>query len=100
MQKALVREGCSDWFAPCGIVVRRHLNVDVLEDLARSDAEHAIGGFDQVIALASAVLTAKMIDEAEAGGELLGVDQKTSAIHLPSNSFHGALTLILFSVVR
>ena len=46
----------------------------------------------------TAVLASKMIDEAEAGGELLGVDQKTSAVRLPSNSFHGAVTLFLFVV--
>jgi len=43
-----------------------HRDVDVFEDLFGSDAQDAIAGFDEVIAFAAAVLTAKMIDEAEA----------------------------------
>lgn len=57
-----------------GRVAPRHGDVDILEDLARSDAEDAIGRLDQIVSFASAVLASEMIDEAEAGTELLGVD--------------------------
>jgi hypothetical protein len=71
-----------------GFIARRfvaqgHGDVDVLEDAARGDAENTVGGFDEVVAFASAMLAAEMIDEAEAGTELFGFDQETRAICLP-----------------
>jgi hypothetical protein len=54
--------------------------IDVFEDLTGSDAKNAVGGFDQIVALASGVLTAEDVGEGEAGGELLGFDQKPGAI--------------------
>ncbi|SPE28479.1 hypothetical protein SBA2_40042 [Acidobacteriia bacterium SbA2] len=60
-----------------------HGDVDVLEDAARGDAEHAVGRFDEIVALASAVLAAEMVDEAETGTELLGFDEEACAVCLP-----------------
>ena len=51
-----------------------HRDVYVFKDLARSDAQDAVTGFDKVVALASAVLAAEVIGEAEAGTELFGAD--------------------------
>ena len=51
-----------------------HGDVDVLEDAAWGDAEDTVGGFDEVVAFASAMLAAEMIDEAEAGTELFSFD--------------------------
>lgn len=58
-------------------------DVDVLEDLPGRDAQHTVGGFDEVVALAAGVLTAESVGEGEAGGELFGCDQKASAIGNP-----------------
>jgi len=62
---------------------QRHGNVNVLEDLAGSDAHDAVGRFDEVVAFASGVLATERIDEAEAGTELLGLHQEASAVRLP-----------------
>lgn len=43
-----------------------HRDVNVFENLFGSDAQDAIAGFDEVITFASAMLAAKVIDEAEA----------------------------------
>lgn len=51
-----------------------HLNIDVLEDMARGDAENAFVGFDEVVTFSSAMLAAEVIGEAERGSELLGLD--------------------------
>jgi len=68
--------------------IRLEWDIDILEDLARGDAENAVGGFDEVVALAAGVLTAEGVGEGEAGGELLGLDQKASAIGCPWSCFH------------
>ena len=60
-----------------------HGNINVLEDATRGDAEDAIAGFHQVVASATAVLAAEVIGEAEAGVELLGLDQESSAVRFP-----------------
>jgi hypothetical protein len=49
-------------------------DVDVLEDPLGSDAENAVARFDQVVALASGVLTAEKVGEGEAVGELFAFD--------------------------
>lgn len=54
--------------------VEHHGDVDVFKDLARGDADDAVGGFDEVVALASGVLAAERVDKAEAGVELFGFD--------------------------
>jgi hypothetical protein len=67
-----------------GVLFRRaHGHVDVFEDAARGDAEYAVGGFDEVVAFATAMLAAEMVDEGEVGAELFGLDQEASAIRLP-----------------
>jgi len=58
-------------------------HVDVFEDLAGGDAKNSVGGFDEVVAFASGVLTAESVGEGEAGGQLLGFDQKASAVGGP-----------------
>ena len=63
--------------------VLQHGDIDILKDLARSDAENAVERFDQVVALAATVLASEMVGEAETGAELLGFDQEPSAIRLP-----------------
>ena len=62
---------------------QRHWDVNILEDLARRNAEHAVGRFDEVVAFPSTMLAAEVVDEAESGIELLGVDQKAGAVRLP-----------------
>jgi hypothetical protein len=57
--------------------------VYILENLARRNAENAIGRLNEVIAFASGVLAAQRVGEAEAGGELFGLDEKTSAVRDP-----------------
>ena len=57
-----------------GFVAQGHGDVDVLEDAAGGDAEDAVGGFDEVVAFASAMLAAEVVDETEAGTELFGFD--------------------------
>ena len=82
---------CIHVFIESGMVGGRHAvrqvvhhgNVDVLEDAAGGDAEDAVGGFDEVVTFASAVLAAEMIDEAERGAELFGFDEETGAVRLP-----------------
>jgi hypothetical protein len=51
-----------------------HQHVDIFEYFARSDADDAIGRFDEVVAFASAMLAAEVIDETERRVELLGFD--------------------------
>ena len=74
------------------VVGEGHGNVDVLKNLARCDADDAVGRFDKVIALASGMLAAEMVDEAKSGTELLGFDQEASAVRLPIPWFHVART--------
>ena len=69
----------------------RHENVDVLEDAARSDAKNALGRFDEVVSFTPTVFPSEVIDEAEAGAELLGFDEEASAIRFPFHRFHSAV---------
>lgn len=74
--------------------------IDVLEDLARRDAQNAVGGFDQVVALASGVLSPENVGEGEAGGELFGFDQKAGAVGDPWVwCFHARLGSVPSSVL-
>jgi hypothetical protein len=45
--------------------IHGHRHVDVLEDLARGDADDAFGGFDEIVAFAAGVLASEGVDEAE-----------------------------------
>src|SRR4029077_7357146 len=95
--KSLKRSAVELWFADCGFFDRRfydrgfarglatqgHGDVDVFEDAARGDADDAVGGFDEVVAFASAVLAAELVGETERGTELLGLDQEACAVVLP-----------------
>ena len=72
-------------------------DVDILEDLARGDAENTIGGLDQIVALASGVLTAEDVGEGEAGGELFCFDQETGAVGDPwIGCFHECRPVFVF----
>lgn len=73
-------------FPPLG-----HRYVNVLKDLARSNAEDSFGRFDQIIALVPAMLATEMIGEAESVVEFPGFDQEAGAISLPFQRFHGAV---------
>ena len=64
-------------------LVRGHQDIDVFEDTARSDAEDAVEGFDEVVAFAAGMLAAEMVDEGETGSELFGFYEKTRAVRLP-----------------
>ncbi len=66
-----------------GSFAREQGDINVLEDLPRRDAKNAVGRFDEVVALAAGVLTAEHVGEGEAGCELFGFDQKTSAVSDP-----------------
>ena len=55
-------------------LAKRHGDINVLEDASRSDAENSVGGFNEVVAFASTVLAAEMVDEGEAAAELFGFD--------------------------
>ena len=57
-----------------------HRNIDVLEDASWGDAKDAVGRFDEVVAFASGVLAAEVVDEAEAGTELFGFDEEAGAV--------------------
>src|ERR1700687_4645077 len=61
-------------FAVAGLRRERHRDVDGLEDAARSDAEHTVRRFDEVVPFAAEVLTAEVVDKTKTGIELLGVD--------------------------
>jgi len=66
-----------------GIWRSAHGNVNVLENLSRGDAQNSVAGLNQVIALASAVLSAEMVGEAEVRAELFGFDKKAGAVGFP-----------------
>jgi len=51
-----------------------HGNVDVFENLPRSNAENSVDGLDQIIALSPAVLPSEVIGEAKVRAELFGLD--------------------------
>jgi hypothetical protein len=55
-------------------LTKRHGDINVLEDAARGDAENSVGRFNEVVAFASGVLAAEMVDEGEAAAELFGFD--------------------------
>ena len=70
--------------------VALHGDVNVFEDLTRSDADNAIGRFDKIVTLAAAVLAAQRVNKAETGVELFCFDQKACAVSLPLLDSHGA----------
>ena len=77
---------------------RQQGDINVLENLARGDAEHTVGSLDQIVAFATGVLTAEYVGECEAGGELLGFDQKTGAVSDPwIHCFHEWLASLSFN---
>ena len=62
-----------DWLSGRALDVG-HGNVDILEDLARSDCDYAVGRLNEIVTFLTAVLAAEMVDEAKTGVELLGID--------------------------
>jgi hypothetical protein len=62
---------------------RTHHNVDILEDLARSDAAGAVRGLDQVVTRLATMFATKLVDERERLSELFGFDQEAGAIDFP-----------------
>jgi len=58
-------------------------DINILEDLTGSDAENAVGGFDEIVALRAAVLTAENVGEGEAGSESFGFYHEAGAIRDP-----------------
>jgi hypothetical protein len=76
--------GFSEWrFGSARFVLHGHRNVNVLEDAARGDADDAVGRFNEVVAFATAMLAAEMVDKTESGIELFGIDQEACAVGLP-----------------
>ena len=73
------------------LAVGDHGDVDILEDLAGRDADDAVAGLDEVVALAAAMMAAERVDKAETGIKLFGFDQKASTVGDPfGGRFHGA----------
>ena len=66
-----------------------HADVNVFEDLARGDAQNAIGRFHEVIALTAGVLATERVREAETETELFSFDEKSGAIGFPLGGLHG-----------
>lgn len=58
-------------------------DVNILENLSWGNPENAVGGFDEIVALAAGVLPAKCVGEGEAGRELFGLDEEAGAIGCP-----------------
>lgn len=58
-------------------------DIDVLKDLARSDPTGSVRRQDEVIPFLAGVFPADAVDESERFLELLGADQKASAIGCP-----------------
>jgi len=78
------REGGGNLASLCNVArTGQQGYVDVFENLTGSDAENAVGGFDEIVALAAGVQAAERIGEVEAGGKLLGFDQEAGAIGNP-----------------
>jgi hypothetical protein len=90
------RRRCRERFSQ----VRKQGYVDIFEDLPGCDAENTIGGFDEVVAFATGVLTAENVGEGETGGELLGFDQKAGAVGDPWGCFHVLTRSSLLSMVN
>ena len=65
-----------------------HGHVNIFEDAARSDAEDAVRGLDEIVAFASAVLAAEMVDEGKSGGDLFRLNQKAGPVGFPLFQFH------------
>jgi hypothetical protein len=68
-----------------------HYHVNVFEDVARGDAEDAVKRFDEVVAFASGVLAAERVGKAEIATELFCLNEKSGAIGLPLDGFHGLI---------
>jgi len=66
-------------------------DVDIFKNLPGRDADDAVGGFDEVVSLAATVLASEIVDEAESGTELLGLDQEARAVRFPFLRFHSAM---------
>ena|SRR5215831_9722564 len=62
---------------------RAHGDVNVLENLSGGDAQNSVAGLNQVVALASAMLSAEMVGEAEVRAELFGFDKEAGAVGFP-----------------
>jgi hypothetical protein len=62
---------------------RTHNHVDILEDLARSDAATAVGGLDQVVTRLATVFATERVDKREGLSELFCLDQEAGAIDVP-----------------
>jgi hypothetical protein len=60
---------------------KRHVNV--LEDMTGGNAQNALAGFYEIVALAAGVLTVERVGEGEVGSELFGFDEKAGAIGDP-----------------
>jgi hypothetical protein len=76
--------GFSEWrFGSARFVLHGYRNVNVLEDAARGDADDAVRRFNEVVAFATAMLAAEMVDKTESGIELFGIDQEACAVGLP-----------------
>ena len=63
--------------------IRAHHYIDVLENLAGSDAAAAVRGLDQVVTRLAAVFATECVDEGEGLSELFCFDQEAGAIDVP-----------------
>jgi len=62
---------------------RTHQDIDILEDLTRSDTATAVGRLDQVVTRLATMFATERVDKREGLGELFCLDQETGAIDVP-----------------
>jgi len=74
--------------------VGRECDVDVFKNAAWGDAEHAVGGFHEIVALGTGVVAAQIVGEREIGGELFGFDEEARAICDPGARWSHTVLLI------
>lgn len=61
--------------------MQRHINI--LEEMPRSDASHAIGGLHQIVPGLAGMFTAEPVGEDEGSGKLTGVHNEARAVGGP-----------------
>lgn len=71
-------------------------DIDVLENVAWGDGDHAVG-FDEVVAALAALLTTEGVDKTERGAEDAGADGEAGAVGLPEV---GLMIVVVVVLVR
>lgn len=71
-------------------------DIDVLENVAWGDGDHAVG-FDEVVAALAALLTTEGVDKTERGAEDAGADGEAGAVGLPEVGLVAVVVLAFVS---